>query len=135
MKLRTSLKLSLLVMSLGMTLANAEETPGPAAATPGSHAMGGMGMNNAMMMSDEKLKEKQEHLLKMHELSSKILAATDPKEKDRLKAEQLQLMKDHEKQHHMMMQQHMQQMMQNRGGMPGMQHATPSATPPAPPHQ
>lgn len=135
MKLRTSLKLSLLVMSLGMTLANAEETPGSAAATPGGHAMGGMGMNNVMMMSDEKLKEKQEHLLKMHELSSKILAATDPKEKDRLKAEQLQLMKDHEKQHHMMMQQHMQQMMQNRGGMPGMQHGTPPVAPPAPPHQ
>jgi hypothetical protein len=38
---------------------------------------GGMGGMGAMMMSDENLKQKQEHLLKMHELSGKILAATD----------------------------------------------------------
>lgn len=115
----------------------------PQAPAPGGHQMGGMG---GMMMSDERLKAKQEHLLKMHELSSKILATTDPAEKEKLKAEQLQLMKEHEKQHHMMMQQHMQEMMKNKGGMPGMQHggasggmgnmqhgATP-ATPAAPAH-
>jgi hypothetical protein len=86
--------------------------------------MGGMGagMMGGMMMNEDRLKQMQEHLLKMHELSSKILAATDPKEKDRLKAEQLELMKEHEKQHHMMMQQHMQEMMKNKGGMQGMQH-------------
>ena len=107
-----------------LTSVHAEQTPPPPPA--GGHQMGGMpggmGGMGGMMMSDENLKQKQEHLLKMHELSGKILAATDAKEKDRLKAEQLQLMKEHEKAHHQMMQQHMQEMMKNKGGMPGMQH-------------
>ena len=114
-KMKATMFFSLALLASSVSLAVHAEPLPPA---PGEHQMGSMG---GMMMSEDKLKEKQEHLLKMHELSNKILAATDPKEKDRLKAEQLQLMKDHEKQHHMMMQQHMQQMMQNKGGMPGMQ--------------
>ncbi|MFZ4653224.1 MAG: hypothetical protein D4R76_06450 [Methylococcus sp.] len=88
--------------------ANAAETPPP----PPPRPMG------AMMMSDEHLKEKQDHLLKMHELSNKILATTDAKEKDRLKAEQLELMKAHEKRHVELMQQHMQQQMMKPKGPP-----------------
>jgi hypothetical protein len=88
--------------------------------------MGNMNAMGGMMMSDERLKQKQEHLLKMHDLSNKILAATDPKEKDKLKAEQLELMRAHDKEHHMMMQ---QMMMQKPGGMGGMTH-----NPPPPAH-
>jgi hypothetical protein len=99
-----------------------------------------------MMMNEEMreqhLKQRQEHMLKIHELSNKILAAKDDKERERLKGEQLQLMKEHEKAHHQMMQQHMQQMMQHGGGAPhggpaggmgGMPHGTPPAAPPQPP--
>lgn len=64
-----------------------------------------------LMMSDEGLRERQEHLLKMHELSNRILAAKDPKIKQQLKDEQLQMMKDFEILHHERMQQHMKEMM------------------------
>lgn len=121
MKLKTLCAVMAISAVSVLTSVHAEQTPPPAPA--GGHQMGGMpGGMGGMMMSDENLKQKQEHLLKMHELSGKILAATDAKEKDRLKAEQLQLMKEHEKAHHQMMQQHMQEMMKNKGGMPGMQH-------------
>ena len=122
MKLKTLCAVMAISAVSVLTSVHAEQTPPPAPAG-GGHQMGGMpGGMGGMMMSDENLKQKQEHLLKMHELSGKILAATDAKEKDRLKAEQLQLMKEHEKAHHQMMQQHMQEMMKNKGGMPGMQH-------------
>lgn len=102
--------ISVLLFTLGAFApwVNAAETPPP----PPPRPMG------AMMMSDEHLKEKQEHLLKMHELSNKILATTDAKEKERLKAEQLELMKAHEKRHVEMMQQHMQQQMMKPKGPP-----------------
>ena len=125
MKLKNLIHAILLTGAVCLPVAQAEEAPKPAPAANGGHQMGGMGsggMMGGMMMNDEKLKKTQEHLLKMHELSSKILAATDPKEKEKLMAEQLELMKEHEKQHHMMMQQHMQEMMKNKGGMSGMQH-------------
>ena len=69
----------------------------------------GMGMDETKMA--EHLKMKQEHLLKMHDLSNKILAETDPKRKQELKDQQLELMKSHHmhmmKMHHMkMMQKH-----------------------------
>ena len=67
-----------------------------------------------LMMSDEGLRERQEHLLQMHDLSNRILSAKDPKEKERLKAEQLQLMKSYELKHHQMMQKHMKEMMEKR---------------------
>lgn len=51
-------------------------------------------MDDSKMM--EHLKMRQEHILKMHDLSNKILAETDPKKKQALKDEQLELMKsDH----------------------------------------
>jgi hypothetical protein len=123
MKLKNLINAALLATATCLPVLQAEEAPKPASPN-GGHQMGGMGagMMGGMMMNEDRLKQMQEHLLKMHELSSKIIAATDPKEKDRLKAEQLELMKEHEKQHHMMMQQHMQEMMKNKGGMQGMQH-------------
>jgi hypothetical protein len=108
--------------------AQAEQAVTPPAATPPppaqpmGGAMGNMNAMGGMMMSDERLKQKQEHLLKMHDLSNRILAATDPKEKEKLKAEQLELMRAHDKEHHMMMQ---QMMMQKPGGMGGMTHNPP----------
>lgn len=122
MTLKNTCTAALLTAMFCLPAVHAEEAitkPAPAPAMGGMGSMGGTDMSS-MMMSEDKLKMKQEHLLKMHELSSKILAATDPKEKERLKAEQLQLMKDQEKQHHQMMQQHMQDMMKQKGGMPGM---------------
>ncbi|MDD1648912.1 MAG: hypothetical protein LUO80_00750 [Methylococcaceae bacterium] len=136
MTLKITCTVAFLTAAFCLPATQAEEAaPKPIPTPPaGGQQMGGMDMSG-MMMSEDKLKGKQEHLLKMHELSNKILAATDPKEKDRLKAEQLQLMKDHEKQHHQMMQQHMQDMMKQKGGMPGMsggampgmQHGGPAA--------
>ena len=128
-KIAAAITLALLT---GYSTVHAEEAAKPAAPpASGGHQMGGMNMGGmgsmgSMMMSDERLKQKQEHLLKMHELSTKILAATDPQEKEKLKAEQFKLMKEHEMQHHMMMQQHMQDMMKNKGGMPGMSQGGPA---------
>lgn len=67
-----------------------------------------------MMMNDEGLRERQNHLLQMHDLSTRILSAKDPKEKERLKEEQLQLMKSYELKHHQMMQRHMKEMMDKK---------------------
>lgn len=50
-----------------------------------------MKMDETKMM--EHLKIRQEQILKMHELSTKILAETDPKKKKALEDEQLQLIK------------------------------------------
>ncbi len=53
------------------------------------HAMGTMDESKMM----EHLKIKQEEILKMHDLSNKILAETDPKKKQELKDQQLELIK------------------------------------------
>ena len=68
------------------------------------HAMGKM--DDAKMM--EHLKTRQEQILKMHDLSNKILAETDPKKKQALKDEQLELIKA---EHMQMMSMHHQKMM------------------------
>jgi hypothetical protein len=44
-------------------------------------------------MMDKKMRSKQEHMLKMHDLSSRILAEKDSTKKQTLKDEQLALMK------------------------------------------
>lgn len=133
---------ALLAVSLSLPVLAAEPAPPPPAPPPApAKPMEGGPMTGGSMMSEEMqeqhLKRKQENFLKMVELSDKILAAKDDKERERLKAEQLQLMKDYEKSHQEMMQQHMQhmrQMMQQGGGMQhggpgggmgGMQHGTP----------
>ena len=63
-------------------------------------------MDEAKMM--EHLKMRQEQMLKMHDLSNKILAETDPKKKQELKDEQLELMKA---EHMQMMSMHHPKMM------------------------
>lgn len=72
-----------------------------------------MKMDHAMGTMDEAkltehLKMKQEEILKMHDLSNKILAETDPKKKQALKDEQLVLIKA---EHLRMMSMHHQKMM------------------------
>lgn len=113
-------------------------------AAQGHHPAASGGMMGGMMseeLRERHLRQRQEYLLKIHELSNQILAAKDEKERERLKAEQLQLMKEHEKAHHELMQQHMRQMMQHGGetphggsggGMGGMPHGTPPAAPSQP---
>ena len=65
----------------------------------GMGSMGGMGMGSMSGMSAEKMDQRmrmmQDEMLKMHELSNRILEAKDPKERERLKEEQLVLMKAH----------------------------------------
>ena len=50
-----------------------------------------MKMDESKMMAH--LKMKQEQILKIHDLSNKILAETDPKKKQALKDQQLELIK------------------------------------------
>ena len=81
----------------------------------------GMGMGSMSGMSEEKMDQRmrmmQDQMLKMHELSHRILEAKDPKERERLKEEHLALMKAH---HQKMMarkkrmQQHRQNMKQEK---------------------
>lgn len=61
---------------------------------------GGKGMDHDMGAMDpakmtEHLKQKQEHMLTMHDLSNKILAEQDPQKQQALKDRQLELMKAH----------------------------------------
>jgi len=100
--------------------------------SPGRHQMGGMGGMMGNMTEEQReqhIRQAQEHMLKMHELSNQILAAKDDKERERLKEEQRKLMREHHKQHQEMMQQRMQQMRQH-GGQGGQQmqheHGTPA---------
>ena len=79
----------------------------PQGADAGKHeGMGMMGMG----MSEGHLQAMQEHNLKMHDLSNRILAEKDPAKQAQLKHEQLELMKAHQAQmmqhHQMMMQEH-----------------------------
>ncbi|EIC30278.1 MULTISPECIES: hypothetical protein [Methylomicrobium] len=65
-----------------------------------------MSMQKGMGMKGPKSKEElerhlrmnQEQMLKMHDLSNRILSETDPKKKEQLKNEQLELMKTHHEQ-------------------------------------
>ena len=127
------------LMAEGMSM---HKPPSDAPATPSTtpapdHQMMGMG-DMGGMMSDDTLKKKQDHILKIHDLSNKILAATDDKTREQLKAEQFNLLKAFEAEHHKMMMHHMMQMMQQggmggmsggMGNMNGMQHATQNAKP------
>jgi hypothetical protein len=91
-------------------------------ASPNPHASGGMGgmgpgmMGGGGMMSeeqmDQRIKMMQDHMLQMHEIMDKIQAATDPAEKEKLKQQQRDMIKQHMKSHHQMMLQ-----MQHQGGM------------------
>lgn len=101
--------LTLIVMGLSFiaTSGQAEDKPGM------KHAMPGMGGGQGMMhMSPEQMdthmRGMQAHMLMMHDYADKILAEKDPEKKQKLKNEQLELMKAH----HMQMMQHRKNMMQ-----------------------
>ncbi len=73
-------------------------------------------MDSMMPMSkelmDAHMRAMQEHMLKMHDYSNKILAEKNPAKRQKLKTEQLELMKTHHKQM-MIHRQKMKQMHQN----------------------
>jgi hypothetical protein len=74
--------------------------------------MGGMGGGMGGMMGgmseeqkDQHIRSMQEHMLRMHDLSSQILTEKDPAKKEQLKKQQFDLMKAH----HNQMMEHRQQ--------------------------
>ncbi|MEQ1638041.1 MAG: hypothetical protein ABL903_15260 [Methylococcales bacterium] len=89
-----------LVMLMMMSMPGyAVDTQNPQPATDTKGAMGKM----TSELLDQHLRAKQEHLLKMHELSNQILTEQDAAKKEQLKTQQLELMKaDHAKmmEHH-----------------------------------
>jgi hypothetical protein len=92
-----AMAVSLLLIPIALTL-QAEENPQQPPPPPPHNMHGGMEMHGDMMRempSLEKLKEMQEHLLTMHDLSNKILAEKDPKKQQALKDQQLEIMKAH----------------------------------------
>lgn len=123
MKIKLTCAAAIVSMTFcGLAFAEGTAQPGATPAAAGHAGMPDMAMGG--MMSEERLKKKQEYDLKIHDLSNKILASTHPAERDRLKAEQLELMKAHQKEHHQMMQQMMMHKMggSGMGNMPGMKH-------------
>lgn len=81
--------------------------------------MGGMHMGMMGNMSEEekdkRMRSMQKHMLKMHDLSNKILATKNFEAKNRLKEQQIALMKAHMEKmmaHHKMMKQHQGRMQQ-----------------------
>lgn len=88
-------------------IGNAEEAKNTDAMPTGRmgmhHGMGGMMAGMTDEQKDKHLRSMQEHMLKMHDLSNQILAEKDATKKDQLKAQQLQLMKEH---HAQMMERH-----------------------------
>jgi Spy/CpxP family protein refolding chaperone len=94
-----------LFLSLTLSLASRAESPSSPAASDDPMTMEkGMGMSRGMGMKggnmteaerDQHMRMYQEHMLKMHDLSNRILAEPDEKKKEQLKNEQLELMKSH----------------------------------------
>jgi len=86
----------------------AEEKPAvPQPEMKMDQGMGGGPMDHAKMM--EHMKMEQEHQLKIHDLSNKILAETDPKKQQELKDQQLKLMEERHMHKMKMMQEHKKQ--------------------------
>jgi hypothetical protein len=96
-----------LFLMLTISLASHAGSPtAPAAPDEPMNMQKGMGMHRGMGMGgqmsdaerDQHLRGYQEHMLKMHDLSNRILSETDEKKKEQLKNEQLELMKAHHEQ-------------------------------------
>jgi hypothetical protein len=108
----------MLIMS---SASHAGSPTAPAASDESMNMQKGMGMHRGMGMGmggqmseaerDQHLRMYQEHMLKMHDLSNRILSETDEKKKDQLKNEQLELMKAH---HEQMKSQRMERMQQHQ---------------------
>jgi hypothetical protein len=103
-------KLSLVwIAVIGFAAPACAEVPGASPKTQAGERMGGMGhgMMGGGMMSEEQMDQSarmmQDHMLQMHEIMNKIEAATDPAEKEKLKQQQRDMIKQHMKTHHQML--------------------------------
>ena len=110
--------LLLLPISLSSLAAEPKAAPEtmPGMAMPQGKGMGmGMGMMGGMTEEqlDQHLRFQQDHLLKMHDLSTQILNEKDPAKKEQLKKQQLELMKTH----HAQKMEHRQDMREKRRQM------------------
>lgn len=94
----------LALLSINQVSFAEEQKPMPKAEMKMDHSMGGGQMDPAKMK--EHMKMEQEHQLKIHDLSNKILSETDPKKQQDLKDEQLKLMEEHHMQKMQMMMKH-----------------------------
>lgn len=103
MKPTRTLSAALFLLLLLSIVSHAESPAAPAAADQPMNMPKGMGMHRGMggmgQMSEEErdkhLHMEQDHMLKMHDLSNRILAEPDAKKKEQLKNEQFELMKAH----------------------------------------
>lgn len=96
--MKSLLKTLLVIATLSFTatgIAEQAHHPKPMDAGKSDKAMAHdmEGMDPAKM--SEHLKQKQEHMLMMHDLSNRILAETDPAKQQALKDQQLEIMKAH----------------------------------------
>jgi hypothetical protein len=111
-------KITIAAFFLSLALSLASHAGSPAATDEPMNMQKGMGMRGHGKMSEEELNQhlrvSQEHMLKMHDLSNRILAETDEKKKEQLKKEQLELMKAH---HTQMMTKRMERKQQHRKSM------------------
>ncbi|MCK9606493.1 MAG: hypothetical protein M0R33_08580 [Methylomonas sp.] len=89
--MKTSLKILILSALFSLSAASYAQQPPMGDGKGMEHNMGAM--DPAKMT--EHLKQKQENLLMMHDLSNKILAEKDPQKQQALKDQQLELMKAH----------------------------------------
>lgn len=89
MKFTKSL-LALLLLSISLT-ARSEAPQPPAAGGPDAGKGAPPVLDQAKV--DEHIRAEQENLLKMHDLSNKILAETDPQKQQALKDQQFEMMK------------------------------------------
>lgn len=99
--------LAVMGLSLLSNTGQAEDKPGMKQGMPGMGGMQGM-MHMSPEQMDKHMRSMQSHMLMMHDYSNRILSEKDPKKKQSLKDEQLELMKAH----HMQMMKHRQQMRQ-----------------------
>ncbi|MGR9045115.1 MAG: hypothetical protein ACU83N_07455 [Gammaproteobacteria bacterium] len=103
--------LAMTVIVFGQTVVAAvKSAPKPMPEMKMEPKMGGE-MDHDMMVKH--LQMEQEHRLKIHDLSNKILSEKDPKKQEELKHQQLELMIEHHmhkmKMHHQMMKKHKMQ--------------------------
>ena len=88
-----------IMATTGLTYAEGAPPPppmhGPGMGMGMHHGMGGMMAGMSDEQKDKHLRGMQEHMLKMHDLSNRILAEKDSAKQELLKTEQIQLMKAH----------------------------------------
>jgi opacity protein-like surface antigen len=88
---------ALTIIALSYSAASfAEQPPAPMAGMQHEGMQSGMQHGGGGMAMDEQhVQLMQEHILKMHELSTQILAEKDPAKKEQLKQQQRDVMKAH----------------------------------------